>query len=334
MLFVPLGYWAPLKVITTIARVHTVVAVLLVVLWIPAVVVPNDGAPFVLNTFAVAAATAVIGWPARVAWVYVLALATVGGVVRYVGMGARDWILPFEDWLTMVGFCTIIASLLIVTVRAGSTQDALLQEALRDARIAAAAESRARQRSRFGSLVHDDVITTLLAAARSTVLTPLIVETAKRTLHRIQDFAAGELASRDIAPDLLAVEVRSISGESADDVAVSGTFESFRGVIPGPAALAVIGAVGEALRNSARHATKSDGAVRRSVILASTPAAISVTVNDDGQGFDPARVPAQRLGIRSSIVDRMAQVTGGSASVRSAPGTGTTVELAWSRGAQ
>jgi hypothetical protein len=46
-------------------------------------------------------------------------------------------------------------------------------------------------------------------------------------------------------------------------------------------------------------------------------------------GFDPDARPPDRLGIRRSIEERMADV-GGSADVRSAPGCGTTVELHWS----
>jgi signal transduction histidine kinase len=53
-----------------------------------------------------------------------------------------------------------------------------------------------------------------------------------------------------------------------------------------------------------------------------------VTVQDDGRGFDPAAIPVERLGVRTSILDRMATV-GGSADVVSRPGAGTRIELAW-----
>ena len=51
-----------------------------------------------------------------------------------------------------------------------------------------------------------------------------------------------------------------------------------------------------------------------------------VFVRDRGPGFDPAAVPGDRRGVRESIVGRMRRA-GGSAVVRSAPGTGTEVEI-------
>jgi signal transduction histidine kinase len=51
---------------------------------------------------------------------------------------------------------------------------------------------------------------------------------------------------------------------------------------------------------------------------------VTVMVTDRGQGFDPAAVGSDRLGLRSSVAERMAAV-GGSARVWSAPGEGTSV---------
>ncbi len=53
---------------------------------------------------------------------------------------------------------------------------------------------------------------------------------------------------------------------------------------------------------------------------------LTVTVRDSGIGFDPGRVGPDRLGISRSIVERM-EDCGGTASVRSVPGRGTTVTL-------
>ena len=49
-------------------------------------------------------------------------------------------------------------------------------------------------------------------------------------------------------------------------------------------------------------------------------------VRDEGPGFDPAAVPAERRGIRDAIVGRMA-FAGGQASVESVCGEGTEVTL-------
>ena len=59
------------------------------------------------------------------------------------------------------------------------------------------------------------------------------------------------------------------------------------------------------------------------------PASIEVYVRDRGRGFDVATVPADRRGIRDSIVGRMAR-HGGTGVVRSGP-TGTEVALTVAR---
>jgi signal transduction histidine kinase len=51
-----------------------------------------------------------------------------------------------------------------------------------------------------------------------------------------------------------------------------------------------------------------------------------VFVRDRGPGFDPDTVPADRLGLRQSVVGRMAR-HGGRAIVTSEPGEGTEVQL-------
>jgi signal transduction histidine kinase len=53
---------------------------------------------------------------------------------------------------------------------------------------------------------------------------------------------------------------------------------------------------------------------------------VEVFVRDRGPGFDPARVPADRRGLRESVLGRMER-HGGRAAIHSTPGLGTEVEL-------
>jgi signal transduction histidine kinase len=62
------------------------------------------------------------------------------------------------------------------------------------------------------------------------------------------------------------------------------------------------------------------------VYAESTPARLQVFVRDRGPGFDPAGVPADRRGVRESIVGRMER-HGGRARITSSPDGGTEVEL-------
>ncbi len=76
----------------------------------------------------------------------------------------------------------------------------------------------------------------------------------------------------------------------------------------------------EGLNNIVRHA----GATRVDISVARTPADFVLEMHDNGRGFDPERA-AQGMGL--SNLRRRAGLIGGTLSVRSAPGTGTTVFL-------
>jgi signal transduction histidine kinase len=84
----------------------------------------------------------------------------------------------------------------------------------------------------------------------------------------------------------------------------------------------VAAAAREAMLNAARHA---GGEI--SVYLEGAAASVDVFVRDRGPGFDPDAVPADRLGVRESIIGRMRRI-GGSAMIRpGAGGAGTEVHL-------
>jgi signal transduction histidine kinase len=87
-------------------------------------------------------------------------------------------------------------------------------------------------------------------------------------------------------------------------------------------ATALVDALGAALENVARHS----GATVAEVELVYAPDSIMVMVTDEGVGFDPAMVPADRLGIRASIEARIAAV-GGTVQLWSSPGSGTSIVM-------
>ncbi|WP_345751439.1 ATP-binding protein [Microbacterium rhizophilus] len=91
----------------------------------------------------------------------------------------------------------------------------------------------------------------------------------------------------------------------------------------------VAAAAREAMLNAARHA---GGEV--SVYIEGAPGSVDVYVRDRGPGFDPQEVPADRLGVRESIIGRMRRI-GGSATVSSGAGAvGTEVHIRFPGGAR
>jgi signal transduction histidine kinase len=102
-------------------------------------------------------------------------------------------------------------------------------------------------------------------------------------------------------------------------------------LLPEPTARALGAAAAAAVDNVRRHAGPD---ARCWILLEDDAAGVMLTVRDDGCGIPCGRLAeaaaAGRLGVAQSIVGRLESV-GGSASVVSAPGTGTEVELHVSR---
>ena len=88
----------------------------------------------------------------------------------------------------------------------------------------------------------------------------------------------------------------------------------------------VVATLGQATREAVVNAAKHSGAATVSLYSEVTPSSVVVFVRDRGSGFDPSAVAADRRGLRDSVVARLTR-TGGTATVRSAPGEGTEVEL-------
>lgn len=86
-------------------------------------------------------------------------------------------------------------------------------------------------------------------------------------------------------------------------------------------ARALVAAVRAAFENVLKHSGASVAELE--LIYADE---ITVMITDQGAGFDMAAVPADRLGVRRSIIDRLERV-GGSAQIWSSPGGGTSVML-------
>lgn len=85
---------------------------------------------------------------------------------------------------------------------------------------------------------------------------------------------------------------------------------------------ALLAATRASLENVVRHS----GAASAEVEIISGPGSVSVMITDQGAGFDPAAVGPDRLGLRASVIERMAAV-GGDARIWSSPGAGTSIVI-------
>jgi two-component system, NarL family, sensor kinase len=89
--------------------------------------------------------------------------------------------------------------------------------------------------------------------------------------------------------------------------------------LPPEAEATLFRAAQEAIRNAASHS----GATQLDVALAQTNGSVTLSVHDDGRGFDPAEQPEGHFGLR--MMRDLLREAGGSLTVESSPGEGTTV---------
>ena len=194
------------------------------------------------------------------------------------------------------------------------------------------------ERTRIGMDLHDGIIQSIYAVG-------LILESAKLTLPQGTTEANQLLTQaieglndtiRDIRNYILDLRPRRFDGDLEEGLArlvrefrantmVSVTFQVDSGVATGlPMAVArtLFLSAQEALANIARHARAS----QVSLVVARDDTAVTLTISDDGQGFQPTIV-SQTIGHGLSNMETRAKSLNGTFNLQSAPGQGTMVQV-------
>jgi signal transduction histidine kinase len=272
----------------------------------------------------------VIGACVTIAWcaplvVWLPATLTLAGIAVLTtwlegGIGLVQSAIPVAVGVALVGMFAVVVSVLRTGARQADDWLASLTERLRGGAVAQARERALRESDR---VIHDTVLNTLIGIAWDGLADAdePARSRCRRSVTVCEDLLAGldERAAGVVARIGDVLDEARVGGLSVD-VAFACASE-----VPGEVAAALSGATREALSNVRRHA----GVTRARVDVRVDPAGACVTISDQGRGFVPRVVAPDRLGIRRSIMDRMADV-GGSAEIRSAAGRTTTVTLRWS----
>ncbi len=226
-----------------------------------------------------------------------------------------------------VVFTTLFVCTAVMVVRSGaaldrsrSTAAALVEAHVRNAELA-----------RFDGLIHDHVISTLVAAG-SDPSDPRVAALAVSALDRLDALAGDHVYDDEHVTHMeMVARLRTVIDPQVDTVVNVPDGHTLRTVtvgVPAAAVRALAEAVGEAVRNSAIHAGSD---AERAVVITVDADRVSVVVVDDGVGFDPSAVAVDRLGLALSVHRRLETLPGGHASVQSTPGAGTMIEVSWTR---
>ena len=188
--------------------------------------------------------------------------------------------------------------------------------------------SRARVRRRADNFIHDRILSVLKVIPTESTETAQLRAGAREALADLDTAAVEPDESSVRSSELLAALTRRLRAIGGDDVVISDSITKDLN-LPQETAQALIDAAAEALRNSLTHAAGPDrGPIARTAALRSDADGITITVSDDGRGFDPERAPISRHGVSGSIIARMRDAQG-QARIDSSPGAGTTVTLSW-----
>ena len=302
--------------------------------WPLAVVDPTIVArerPWLWFLCTVATAAAAIAFPTWVAAAYLVLAPSVYGVVRLTpSAGGAKWDLAALD--TVYAILLGGAVLLIITLLRGAAASVDAAQATALARYAHAVRQHATEveRVQVDSIVHDSVLTTLISAARA--YTPESMElSATMASNAIGHLREAEASTPD-DESLVGVEqvADRVTGAAAT---LSAPFRQRvmgigAGTMPIQVAEALYSASMQAMVNSLQHAGPA-GSVERWLRITGVGAdGLEVEIGDTGAGFDVAEVPTERLGLRISIIERVANA-GGRAEVVSKPGEGTVITISW-----
>jgi signal transduction histidine kinase len=187
---------------------------------------------------------------------------------------------------------------------------------------------RSQERAEVAAHLHDSVLQTLALVQKRAGDPREVAALARRQERELRSWLAGATGrgagEHWLAAELEAAaqEVEEAHGVPIDVVAVGDAHLDRDGE-------ALVAAAREAMLNAAKFA---GGDAPVAVYAEASDERLEVFVRDRGPGFDPSAVPADRRGVRESIVGRMER-HGGRAKIHASPGGGTEVELVLDRSA-
>jgi len=295
----------------------------------------SSSPPWLYYLCTVATTAAVVALPMPWAAVYTVLVPAMYGVVRLLPTGgSASPIVALLDAMYAVILGAVVLIIVTMLRNAAKAVDVAQEAALQRYEHAVRLHATEIERAKVDALVHDSVLTTLLAAAAagSHDEQALAARMARDATRRLDEAGAAQPAADDRMR--LPVLVRRLRAALASFAApFTVRVVNTGGVdLPSDAGEALYAAAVQAMVNSMQHADEPGRTVRRELrVRGIRTGGCVIEVSDNGIGFDVSVVPSERLGVRVSVIERMANA-GGAAVIDSTPGVGTTVSLAWPAG--
>ncbi len=280
----------------------------------------------------------------RIFWPIAVALAGLGLLWWQSDEGSRtDWLSlgsGWKGWLRVVlGLALVTGAVCLALFQAGvsgALDDTLGAIALailgvalvlgpwlltltRELRQERAERVRSQERADVAAHLHDSVLQTLALIQRQAA-DPAAVSQLARTQER--ELRTWLFEADDREADTLRSALQRALAEVEDAHHVPIELVTVGDLALVDSTRALVAATREAAVNASRHS----GADRVDVFVEVGSAGVEVFVRDRGRGFVLGEVAEDRLGVRRSIIDRVAR-HGGGAIIRSTPGDGTEVRL-------
>ena len=285
--------------------------------------------PWIWYLVNIATLAAVLAFPLPLQVVFTALAPLMFGLVFLIqGEFARDiWIAVGLD----VSFALILGGVILALGwlfrSVAANVDETRARAVSSYAAAAAADAAEQERVAVAALMHDSVLAALIAAERAD--TPreraLAAAMAREALTRLANTEqeAEEGSDEPVDVEAIAGGIESGARDLGTELLVERSIGQHPPLVPGRVARALVLATMQGIANALQHADGEGLAVR----LEAGDADVRIEVRDTGRGFDVDEVPDDRLGIRASIIARVAAI-GGSARIDSGA-EGTTVRLEW-----
>lgn len=322
------------RAVRPIAGIFAVVYLIALAAW-PFIVTSENssdsGQPWIFFLVNVGVVAAMLAFPVRMQLIWAMGVPLVYGYVRLVEgeFTHTFWTkTAFDVSFTLIlGIVIVSLGWMFRSVAAGV--DEARGRAVASYAAAAAAAAAEEERVAMAALMHDSVLAALIAAERGDTdrARDLAVAMAREALTRLANTEAAvaqEGSDEPVNAARIVIELRRALSETGADAVVEERGGSAS--IPGRVARALVLAARQAIGNSVTHA---GGRGLHILVTGRSDQGITVSITDTGPGFDLDDIAEDRLGIRASIIARMAGVAG-TATIDS-DSSGTTVILGWER---